>query len=217
MTKALTRIGLGLFVGVLVGSAVTAPGARQEILAARAAEAEGETAVAGGSARDSSRVRGEEGLPGSGTEGESTPRPPAEDENDAGKKGKEAEELEEERGVGSEAGTSDDPGGSAFGVGTGAESGTRGAGRLGGQRPPGPGAASAGEEKEGRSAAARLAQIFATMEPEEAAAVLQHLDDPSVQVILFHMSDRIAGQILASLEPERAARLSRAVFGSRGG
>ncbi len=70
------------------------------------------------------------------------------------------------------------------------------------------------EENEG---AARLAKIFGSMKAPEAAKVLQNLDDEELKAILFHLTDRKAGEILGNFEPERAAKLSRAVLGSPGG
>jgi len=65
--------------------------------------------------------------------------------------------------------------------------------------------------------AARLAKIFGSMKAPEAAKVLQNLDDEELKAILFHLTDRKAGEILGNFEPERAAKLSRAVLGSPGG
>jgi hypothetical protein len=62
--------------------------------------------------------------------------------------------------------------------------------------------------------ARKLAKIFGSMEPEDAADVLQELDDQEIEMILHHMSDRVAAQVLEAFEPARAASLSRVVLGS---
>jgi len=69
---------------------------------------------------------------------------------------------------------------------------------------------------EGASGTVRLAGIFGAMRAEDAARVLQNLDDEEVQAILFHLSDRKAAEILGNFEPTRAAALSRVVLGTRG-
>lgn len=61
----------------------------------------------------------------------------------------------------------------------------------------------------------RLAKIFGAMEPKDAAAVLQNLNDGEIQAILLNMSDRKVAEILEEFEPERAATLSRVVLDSR--
>lgn len=63
----------------------------------------------------------------------------------------------------------------------------------------------------------RLAKIFGAMEPRDAAAVLQNLEDGEVRVILLEMSDRKVAEILGEFEPERAATLSRIVLELRAG
>jgi flagellar motility protein MotE (MotC chaperone) len=55
------------------------------------------------------------------------------------------------------------------------------------------------------------------MKAADAAKVLQNLDDEEVSAILFHLSDRKAGEILGNFEPGRAATLSRAVLEAHGG
>jgi len=58
----------------------------------------------------------------------------------------------------------------------------------------------------------RLSQIFAAMQPEDAAAVLEQLDDAQLEGILLAMQGRNAAPILAEMEPVRAAALSRRVL-----
>jgi flagellar motility protein MotE (MotC chaperone) len=52
------------------------------------------------------------------------------------------------------------------------------------------------------------------MDAEDAAKVLEQLNDDEVRAILFHMSDRKAAEILGNFSPERAANLSRTVLDS---
>lgn len=87
----------------------------------------------------------------------------------------------------------------------------------------GPSAAElAAAERQAREAAAlaqqtldRLPKIFSEMKPAEAAEVLSHLSDPEIERILLGIRERDAAAILAQLEPERAAAVSRRVL--RGG
>lgn len=58
----------------------------------------------------------------------------------------------------------------------------------------------------------RLARIFAAMRPAEAASVLGQLDDGDARGVLMAMPARNAAPILAELEPDRAASLSRLVL-----
>jgi flagellar motility protein MotE (MotC chaperone) len=62
----------------------------------------------------------------------------------------------------------------------------------------------------------RLAKIFGSMEPEDAANVLEQLDDGEIQSILLHLSSRKAAEILGNFSAERAANLSRSVLGTKG-
>ncbi len=61
----------------------------------------------------------------------------------------------------------------------------------------------------------RLAQIFAAMDPDEAAAVLTQLDDAQLEGILMAMQGRNAAPILAEMEPMRVASVSRRVLEGR--
>lgn len=61
----------------------------------------------------------------------------------------------------------------------------------------------------------RLARIFSAMKPQEAAAVLERMEDDEVRAVLVQLGDRPAAQILGSFEPDRAARLSRGVLEGR--
>lgn len=54
----------------------------------------------------------------------------------------------------------------------------------------------------------RLAKIFATMGPKDAARVLAQMTDHDVEIILGLLSDRQAAAILINLPPPRAAVLS---------
>lgn len=62
----------------------------------------------------------------------------------------------------------------------------------------------------------RLAKIFSAMKAQDAAAVLGGLENNAIQAILLQMGDRKAAEILANLDPERAASLSKNVLSSGG-
>lgn len=64
--------------------------------------------------------------------------------------------------------------------------------------------------------AQKLSQIFGAMQAQDAANVLQEMEDQEIEMILRHMNDRLAAQILGVFEPSRAASLSRAVLGLAG-
>ncbi|MGI9625277.1 MAG: magnesium transporter MgtE N-terminal domain-containing protein [Longimicrobiales bacterium] len=58
----------------------------------------------------------------------------------------------------------------------------------------------------------RLSKIFSEMKPAEAADVLTHLSDGEIERILLGIRERDAAAILAQLDPERAAAVSRRVL-----
>jgi hypothetical protein len=58
----------------------------------------------------------------------------------------------------------------------------------------------------------RLAKLFGSMRPNEAARVLENMDDHEVQVLIGQMNDRQATAILSSLPPARAAAISRGII-----
>lgn len=63
-----------------------------------------------------------------------------------------------------------------------------------------------------------LAKLFASMQPKEAAQVLQRMADSDVQVILGYVGTRQAAAILAALPPDRVAAMSKiAMRGGNGG
>jgi hypothetical protein len=64
-------------------------------------------------------------------------------------------------------------------------------------------------DKDASAAAARVAKIFGAMEAQDAARVLELLQNNQVQTILAHMSERKVAAILVHLDPARAAELSR--------
>lgn len=78
-------------------------------------------------------------------------------------------------------------------------------------------AAEAEAERLAEEGARKLSKIFGAMQTQDAAAVLQEMEDEEIEMILKHMSDRLAGQILGVFEPARAAALSRVVLGTRNG
>ncbi len=56
---------------------------------------------------------------------------------------------------------------------------------------------------------AGLAKIYGNMPPEEAAARLEKMDEGLAIALIDNMSPRIAGRILALVEPAKAARLTQ--------
>ena len=55
----------------------------------------------------------------------------------------------------------------------------------------------------------KLAQVYAAMKPEEAAAVLNNMEVKTVSDILQKMEEDQAGKILAAMEAKRAAAVSQ--------
>ena len=55
----------------------------------------------------------------------------------------------------------------------------------------------------------RLSKVFTSMEPKQAAKVLDHMSDNDVHVILGYVGPRQAAAIMAELPPERVAKLSK--------
>ncbi len=106
-------------------------------------------------------------------------------------------------------------------VGSGASGATgvaASASRLAG---PGPtdqgGPASYGGQGADFGATNKLAKIFEAMSPEDAAAVLEVMEDSQVQTILLSMGDRQAADILRDFATDRAALLSQLVLLSQAG
>jgi flagellar motility protein MotE (MotC chaperone) len=63
-------------------------------------------------------------------------------------------------------------------------------------------------EKERRA----FAQIFSEMDADGAARIFARLDDASVEYLMKTMKRRQAAEVLASLDPQRAANLSRVLL-----
>jgi flagellar motility protein MotE (MotC chaperone) len=63
--------------------------------------------------------------------------------------------------------------------------------------------------------ARKLSKIFGAMQAQDAADVLQEMKDEEIEMILKHMSDRLAAQILGVFDPSRAAALSQVVLRTR--
>jgi hypothetical protein len=55
----------------------------------------------------------------------------------------------------------------------------------------------------------RIAKVFTSMDPKQAAKVLEHMDDNDVQVILGYVGVKQAAAIMAALDPDRVAKLSK--------
>jgi hypothetical protein len=64
----------------------------------------------------------------------------------------------------------------------------------------------------------RIAKVFTSMDPKRAAAVLGHMSDGDVGIILGYVGVKQAAAIMAELPPERVATLSKmAIKGGGGG
>ncbi|GAB6182794.1 MotE family protein [Thermodesulfovibrio hydrogeniphilus] len=57
----------------------------------------------------------------------------------------------------------------------------------------------------------KLAKIYEQMPPEEGGARLEQLDDETAALILIAMKPRQAGKILANVNPQKAASISKKV------
>jgi hypothetical protein len=55
----------------------------------------------------------------------------------------------------------------------------------------------------------RVSKVFTSMDPKQAAKVLDHMTDGDIHVILGYVGPRQAAAILAELKPERVAALSK--------
>ena len=55
----------------------------------------------------------------------------------------------------------------------------------------------------------RISKVFTSMDPKQAAKVLEHMTDNDVQIILGYVGPRPAAAIMAELPPERVAILSK--------
>jgi len=61
-------------------------------------------------------------------------------------------------------------------------------------------------------ATAKLSRLLAAMRPEEAARILEPLEDTQVKTVLFALPERKAAAILAKFKGDRAAALARAII-----
>src|SRR5262249_60295469 len=83
---------------------------------------------------------------------------------------------------------------------------------AGGAPPAGaPGAASGAAQA---AAAPVLSKIYESMKPEEAAPILDRLDETTATAILGRMKERQIGPILAVMNKERAVAVTRALAGT---
>lgn len=57
----------------------------------------------------------------------------------------------------------------------------------------------------------RLAKIYEQMPPEEAAVRLEKLDDDTATMLILTIKPRVAGRILANVNPEKAAIISKRI------
>ncbi|HHW20634.1 MotE family protein [Thermodesulfovibrio thiophilus] len=57
----------------------------------------------------------------------------------------------------------------------------------------------------------RLAKIYEQMPPEEAAVRLEKLDDDTATMLILAIKPRVAGRILANVNPEKAAIISKKI------
>ena len=64
------------------------------------------------------------------------------------------------------------------------------------------------EEKEAAKGIAKMARMYSEMKPEEAAGILQNLDDRTLVSILQKMEEENAAQVLAVFDSRRAAQIT---------
>jgi hypothetical protein len=62
----------------------------------------------------------------------------------------------------------------------------------------------------------RVAKLFSSMEPAEAAKALEHMSDSDVQVILGYVGTRQAAAILAAMPSDRVATIGKLALHGRG-
>lgn len=83
--------------------------------------------------------------------------------------------------------------------------------------PAGAGPAAEASDETDAAALKRLGRIFMAMKPQDAAEVLNYLNDREVEAILFQVRDKEAAEILGHFPADRAAILSRSVLSRSGG
>ena len=60
-------------------------------------------------------------------------------------------------------------------------------------------------------AATSIARVYEAMDAEDAAPILDRLDDSTLRIVLGRMRERQVGAILAAMSPERAVAVTRAL------
>lgn len=60
--------------------------------------------------------------------------------------------------------------------------------------------------------AAKLARLYENMKPQEAADIMNEMDDATVISVLQRMEESAAAKVLAKLDPVKAGRLSNIIF-----
>ena len=60
-------------------------------------------------------------------------------------------------------------------------------------------------------AATSIARVYESMDAEDAAPILDRLDDSTLRIVLGRMRERQVGAILAAMSPERAVAVTRAL------
>jgi len=79
---------------------------------------------------------------------------------------------------------------------------------------PGPTAtATGGAEPTNRPCDVALTKIYASMKPEEAAAIIDRLDDATAANVFVCMKEKQIGAIMAAMKPDRAVALTHALGG----
>lgn len=94
-----------------------------------------------------------------------------------------------------------------------APGGSAGARPKPGAKPAGKTTAAAGTASEER--VVEITRIFETMKAEEAAGILDKVDDETLRAVLGRMKERQIGAILAAMDRERAVALTKLLAGTR--
>jgi flagellar motility protein MotE (MotC chaperone) len=90
---------------------------------------------------------------------------------------------------------------------------TAAAGAAAGAAPAPTATATGGAEPTTRPCDVAITKIYASMKPEEAAAIIDRLDDATAANVFVCMKEKQIGAIMAAMKPDRAVALTHALGG----